>query len=94
MLLGIHAFPADVEGVCSSSWTDVLYFWSERISCTNLGLFETKHEKAQKCVRVTIIALMVSAMKQLFLSVRKSIFKGKYSCCGFTCPGKGHRIPE
>jgi hypothetical protein len=42
MVLGGHTFPHDVDGVGSSSWADVLYFWDKRISFSNLGQRETK----------------------------------------------------
>jgi hypothetical protein len=37
MSLGSYMFPADVEGVGSLSWADILYFWDERIYCSNFG---------------------------------------------------------
>jgi hypothetical protein len=42
MILRSHTFPADADGVGSSSWTDVLNFCNKCISCSNFGLFETK----------------------------------------------------
>jgi hypothetical protein len=42
MDLGVYTFAADFEGDGSSSWVEVLCFWDEQISCSNLGLSETK----------------------------------------------------
>lgn len=36
MVLGGHTFAADVEVDSSSSWVDVLHFWYDWISCSNL----------------------------------------------------------
>jgi hypothetical protein len=41
VMLSSYTFPADVEGVFSSSWTDISSFWDEHTSFSNLGLFES-----------------------------------------------------